>query len=204
MERLLEELNDKYLNKVIKNEENKKLLEELENLRGNKYVKRYLELIKLEKEIPIYEDDYLLNMTFNKRRENVLFGCNIYVYFGAYVDRGSNIYLDGSLTHNIYNSDFLLYKELLDVSNNNMISYDECESFCSDKVIIRFNDDKFYNREHYEKCYNHLRAFYCKGLLDGKSNDEILKMIESDKDKFNIYSISYVLTIDGKVRRKIK
>lgn len=29
-------------------------------------------------------------------------------------------------------------------------------------------------------------------------------MIESDKDKFNIYSISYVLTIDGKVRRKIK
>ena len=202
MKLLLEELNGKYLNKVIKNEENKKMLEELEILRENEYVKRYLELIKLEKEIPVYDDDYLLNMTFNKRRENTQFGCNIYVYFGAYVDRGSNIYLDGSLTHDIYNSDFLLYKELLDVSNNNMISYDKCDSFCFDKVIIRFNDDKFYNREDYEGCYNHLRAFYCRNLLDGKNKDEILETIENNKDKFNILSISYDLESGSRVRRK--
>lgn len=201
MNLLLEELNGKYLDKVIKNEENKKMFEELETLRENECVKRYLELVKLERKIFVYDDDYLLNMTFNKKRECELFDCNIYVYYGAYVDINSNIYLDGKITHDVINSDYMLYKNLLVFSDFFKVTYEE-QSYSDDKVIIVFNDNNFCNRDDYDKAYNKLRAFYCRLLLKGKMKDEILEEIDNNKQLFGIDIISYNVQSDVVVKRR--
>ena len=52
----------------------------------------------------------------------------------------------------------------------------------------------------YDKLYDILRTFYCKRILDGINEKEILDEIIKNKDEFNIDLVVY----DEKVQSNIK
>lgn len=186
---LLEKLKEKYQEKVKDNNEKISLRDELEELKENKDVKRYLELMNMG-EIIVYSDDELIKRIFNKRKINSAIDCNIYVYYGAYYKRNTNIYLDGELTCDRELSDYILYKGLVDVYDIHQVTYHDLE-FTKDKIIIIFNEEKVIMREDYDRLYDILRTFYCKRILDGINEKEILNEILENKDKFNISLVVY-------------
>lgn len=195
---LLEQLREKYLEKVKENNEKISLREELEQLKENKDVKRYLELINMG-EIFVYSDEELIKIIFNKRKINRTIDCNIYVYYGAYYKRNTNIYLDGELTCDRKLSDYVLYKGLIDVYDIHQVNPHNHE-FIKDKITIIFNEEKIITMKDYDKLYDVLRTFYCKRILDGLNEKEILDEIIKNKDEFNIRLVVY----DEKVQSNIK
>lgn len=154
--------------------------ERLSNIRDKEKINRYEEIEK-----------------FFNIGVDVKLGWNIYIYNGFFRRDIDHVY-DYRFDYRCYDieqADYVLYKNLVNNLCEKYIEPKVYEGFEQDKIIIKFNNYQFPGCK-----YHRLRKFYLNKLLDGMDEEDILKMIEEDKEKFCIRSIDRCKMKSSKVR----
>jgi len=188
---LVEKIRRIYLENIIIENGNKEVIDELEKLKECENINRFMELVDFSKSITEYNGAEILKKTVHQFGNKTLdmIDCNIYVYLGSYYENGHIYMRDDTLCYDKRDSDYLLFKKLMNYYDIYKIFYEEDEEFENDKIIIKFKDDKFTSFSEYDNKYEFLRTFYFKGLMIGFSEGDILSVIICNKEKFGIRDI---------------
>lgn len=152
-----------------------KLREELELLKQDEKVKRYLKLISLERRIPA-DDEFLMRSSFNGLNILEPRDPKIYVYMGAY-NRANEFNLQDTVASDKYDADYLMYKNLLNEDDVVERSPQMAYTFENSNVILKGRRSVLTNKK-----YQELQNAFFEELLETEADSlEFSNVLEKVK-----------------------
>ncbi len=165
-----------YEQKLKEKKELLELREELEQLKQDEKVQRYLKISNVEWKKPA-DDEFLIRSSFSGRNLLDPREPKIYFYIGAYNCR--NEYgLEDTHAYDKFSADYLMYKNLLDENDVVKTSPSMAYDFESRNIILKSKSPTFINKK-----FQEIQTIFYEEILNCDSDSlELKKVLEKVKE----------------------